>query len=291
MDEIQFNTTGSLEKKAFFYFSGCTIDLSDDEQQIAPGCVMGQSRLLKWEDTDDFMARGVWGDYAGQERIVVQRCSLHPNHILRSRLTRTDIDLFGGQIYCEFIPTNYSGAIVTSTLRDQIAQSGALGCHFSEVAVNVSHPARANLRLHRISGNTAFLERPKILPKGRPNHCPDCGTAPLICPACAYQEFVCSKCSKRLMLGGPLDYLEKHGIPYHIQDRPPEGKVFDGASWSGDDVMESPNHELIVTRRFVDFLLAIHVGPFVALPIQIWTDGMSKQQREWLERAKKPLGC
>jgi len=58
--------------------------------------------------------------------------------------------------------------------------------------------------------------------------------------------------------------------------------VLEGHLWDGSDFF---SHMRVVTKRVVNWLLAIHAVPFIATPIPVDISKMSDVQLAWLEEA------
>lgn len=113
------------------------------------------------------------------------------------------------------------------------------------------------------------------------NACPFCGFGPIVCDVCGHLQNDCPSCG---------DYIFKPneaGKPgLEMLPSPESRKIIAGCLWDGSDAICGRRNTVgFVTRRFVDFLLAVEAAPFYATPVAVCVDGMSKEQLRWLDQA------
>ena len=118
--------------------------------------------------------------------------------------------------------------------------------------------------------------------QGAPNACPFCGFGPIVCNKCGHLQDYCPECG---------DYMFKPndaGIPgLHMEREDESQSIVAGQFWDGSDAICSRDYSVgFVTRRFVEFLIAIKAEPFYAMQIAVCVDGMSREQLSWLDQAK-----
>ena len=116
-----------------------------------------------------------------------------------------------------------------------------------------------------------------------PNACPFCGFKPLVCEACGYVVGDCPQCDEYPFKANAA------GVPgIEMASGNNSRLIIDGQFWDGSDMVCGRNQyrDRVVTRRFVEWLLAIDAAPFVALPIPVCVDGMTADQVDMLEKAR-----
>ena len=183
----------------------------------------------------------------------------------------------------------YPRMLVQKPFWEELKQTGLLGlsAFAVEVASNEAEiPKPPELWLVQPRGHQVGR---RWIVRGKPNHCPggeDHG--PVACPGCGQIILNCLTCGRDT--SAIPSYHQGEGddrlVLCALKDR--ETWVLDGSHWDGSDFCQSM-YAAIGTHRLVDYLLRKHAAPFIATPALVWTDGMSKQQLAWLERAKKPL--
>lgn len=174
-------------------------------------------------------------------------------------------------------------------------------------------------RLAKVTAPAPFFEllfmgrsclSPRVISPNTANRCPWCGRGPLSCSECGEwfgrQFRHCHRCRRDVFAseceGSQLTRKEWHDFPDAlVAPIPPESKPkfgsllrfsddspissVDPARWDGSDFFSGN----IVTRRVVDWLLSLHVRPFIAKPIAVDVLNISDTDRERLERAKRPV--
>ena len=100
------------------------------------------------------------------------------------------------------------------------------------------------------------------------NRCAYCGRAPVQCPECGTTDVPCPSCGgwPFAAVGSATPEQVAAGVILHDPDA--SRGVIDPRRWDGSDWLPS-----CVTRRTVDFLLSIHLWPFVAAPLPTWWKG------------------
>ena len=70
-----------------------------------------------------------------------------------------------------------------------------------------------------------------------------------------------------------------------LTDPEAERDVVDPRRWDGSDYMDGG----VATRRFLDYLLSIHLWPFVAVPLPTLVEGLTDDELAKLDRARRPV--
>ena len=285
MIDITYDKSGKCIAGLFYELSGATQDPSPMrdarkwKNTVASSPLADPTLLQRRADED-----GLYVQVGVEDRTDEYLCPVSQSHPTGQTNQQIYVVMFGrGPLY-EFLPLDHTGPLVTNEFATRLRGRHITGLKLTTVPV-LESDSRYPKTVCRLSGKTALWERPLRLRDGLKNQCPLCGHSPLICPGCGFRDNPCGNC-KGLAITGIKMSGEKP--PLLAEATPVEGPILNGSTWSGDDACRWGG-ALIVTRRVVDWLVSLHVGPFIALPIQVWTDGMSKQQREWLERAKTPL--
>ena len=128
---------------------------------------------------------------------------------------------------------------------------------------------------------TPCLRRRKFT--GGPNACPFCGFKPLACDSCGHIPDDCPQCDEY-----PFK-TNAAGVPgIELGAGNMSGSIIDGQRWDGSDMICGRNQlrDLVVTRRFVEWLLAIDAAPCVATPLPVCVDGMTADQIKMLTKAR-----
>jgi hypothetical protein len=63
----------------------------------------------------------------------------------------------------------------------------------------------------------------------------------------------------------------------------PPDLVLEGARWDGSDLISSHSNITFISKRMFDWIVSVHAGPLMARPVKFCTDGMSHEQKRWLE--------
>lgn len=118
--------------------------------------------------------------------------------------------------------------------------------------------------------------------EGAPNVCPFCWFGTVVCSECGYLQNDCLKCGDYIFTANDLG---KPGLEMlRGRDNP---KIVEGRLWDGSDAICGRSYRIgFVTRRLVEFLLAVHAAPFMATPVAVCVDGMSAEQRRLLKRCQ-----
>lgn len=190
----------------------------------------------------------------------------------------------------QFDAVHYAiGGFVASA--KSVGLTGLTGRRFKKVYVSRSVESKYG-NDKRFTGVSALVCDSRLKTKplrvvGAANRCPYCKKGSLVCEECGDFNFSCRHCEKELLVSRnqksdprPV-FLADHRGPY----------VLRGSSWSGADFCGAtyPFESLLLTRRALDWLLATHAEPFRYRPCRVAVEGMTKQQLEWLDRARRPL--
>lgn len=118
--------------------------------------------------------------------------------------------------------------------------------------------------------------------EGAPNVCPFCGFGTIVCSECGYVQDDCLKCGDFVFKPNDSGKPGLRMLPG--RDNP---EIVEGRLWDGSDAICGRSYRIgFVTRRLVEFLLAVHAAPFMATPVAVCVDGMSAEQRRLLKRCQ-----
>ena len=117
------------------------------------------------------------------------------------------------------------------------------------------------------------------------DRCPYCGRAPVRCPGCGESITPCPNCGQHAFAGLHSATPEELAAGVILIDPEQTFDVVDPRRWDGTDYMPPG----IATRRFVDFLLSLHVWPFVAVPLPTLVEGLSEADLAKLDAARRPV--
>lgn len=215
-------------------------------------------------------------------------CPVSPDHVTHSMYKAFEVDLSGGARVGDILPEFSGNVVLSAPFAEKLKNSGLSGFDLLPATITVNQawgrddgegPPLFHLR---------FLGRECQRPRkvvGVPNVCPFCGAGPLICPECGYEVSLCPKCDNDTRI---LSSVHKGAGDKRLRmaAEPKAGEVLDGSRWDGSDFFGSS----YVTRRTVDWLLAVHAAPFYAQPVRVCIDDMSDEQRKLLEQARQPVG-
>ena len=275
----EFRTDDSGELVFGYFYEFCTY-FSNDEVPPNP-----TGWFFKHRHFDSGRKYYSYADVVDSEEKRIYDCPLNPEHKTESRLLSVTVDVYAG-ILAPFISCP-DVCLVTDELAEQLAASKLKGASIVPAEVNVSYQFEGKESVHGVyfSGRRNCIAQ-GIFPKSS-DRCPFCGFKPILCPACANRNDICPSCRKSTMASrhfhnGPLDPRIK------IIQRPREGDVIDPARWDGSDFFGGFLRGYI-TRRAVDFLLSVDAKPFCAQPVRARIDHLTKEQRERLEEARRPI--
>ena len=216
------------------------------------------------------------------------RCSDHTDHVTGVEYADVRYRIHTSGRLADFIQ-DMNEANLTGLVRGEFAAklrgSGLTGFRLERAAPEKPKDAATGVDLHMLNHVGRNCQRPASI-RLAPNACPHCGYAPLICPACGYQAQPCPQCE-----GLAFASRKRHKGPGDkrlITDRPAGfyPQILDGGRWDGSDFIDGR----FITKRALDWLLSIHAAPFFAEPVLVCIDGMSDEQKKWLERAKRLVG-
>ena len=117
------------------------------------------------------------------------------------------------------------------------------------------------------------------------NLCPYCRRGPAVCPGCGYANNPCPACGKMPVRHVKHTTAEEKAAGVVLFDTPYDDRLVDPRRWDGSDYMGGD----LVTRRFIDFLLSLHVWPFVAAPVPTLVEGLTKDELAKLDHARRPV--
>ena len=119
--------------------------------------------------------------------------------------------------------------------------------------------------------------------RGGANACPFCGFKPLVCESCGYIPDDCPQCDEYPFKANAAG-IQGIELVTGRMSRP----IVEGDRWDGSDLICGRNRarDLVVTRRFVEWLLAIDAAPFVATPLPVCVDRMTADQIRNLAKAQ-----
>jgi len=121
-----------------------------------------------------------------------------------------------------------------------------------------------------------------------PNACPQCGHEPLICAERGLEPYACPECAFVFSVA-ESQHLGEGDLRLKARGTPPPSMILEGRRWDGSDFIAAGGWNFI-TKRVLDWLLAIHAAPFYVRPARICVDGMTDEQLRQLDEATKPIG-
>ncbi|MEX0715648.1 MAG: hypothetical protein WD066_03640 [Planctomycetaceae bacterium] len=196
----------------------------------------------------------------------------------------TLMDLGGGAVVSEFIPSCSDLCVVSESFAIRSRATRLTGMDFFPMVINVNQSATEETGAPNLLGlefaGRVWL-RPYIL-VDKPNACPFCGDGPIICDNCWHVDDRCDACGERTVVG-PTGNVASGSLVMQLQ--PDEGYILQGKSWDGRDFVQARGHKF-VTARALHWLCVAHARPFWARPARVWTDGMTDEQYRWMERAR-----
>lgn len=219
------------------------------------------------------------------------RCPEYPSHVTEHEVDSARYRVFEEGRLAAFIIDMSEGGIISQAVSGRFAAklqaSGLTGCSLVQAEPARKKDTATGVDLHILNFIGRGCQRPESV-RGAANACPYCGNSPLVCPACGDQANPCSRCQQITITlqewhEGPSD--KKLTTGNHATDDfvPP---ILEGARWDGSDFI----YPYFITKRALDWLLSVHAAPFYAKPAVVCIDGMSDEQKKWLERAKRLVG-
>lgn len=243
--------------------------------------------------TDEELAEQGKGNYLVGDLFATadaeHKCDQSPLHRTKSRWRKPVIELRHGPAFSEVIPLPHSGSafVVTQWLRNRLVNESFKGfeCVRAETSGTANTPRNEPVWVVNFLGERCI--RPLRLVGNASNLCYQCGTGPVVCPSCGQIAWKCPKCDGHPVV--PSDSVsEKSPGVLRVQDlkeRIPN--IIEGYQWDGSDFITGGwmfSGHGIVTRRVVDWLLSIHVTPFIAEPVVVDVSQMSAAQLKELAR-------
>ena len=230
------------------------------------------------------------------------RCPVDPAHVLVQEVTTLRFAFVrAGEL--PPVIADYISPVVRRAVADRLAAADLRGLGFCPVdvtdwAFNYSDE-EACRAMKAAAGGAANLRH--LFPKGGPvhpkttvrppagNRCVYCGRAPVACPGCGWADRFCPQCGREPVRGArdvtpeevEAGVIVSHITPLALQ----QTGVIDPRRWDGSDYMAGG----VATRRFLDYLLSIHLWPFVAVPLPTLVEGLSKEELIKLDRARRPV--
>ncbi len=216
-----------------------------------------------------------------QDSVEIKDCPANPSHVALSYFSAVRGDARGYSRLSTFVESTYGMLAVSKELY---------------LRLDALKPKKARLDLFKIIVNQSDLPTPEVWAlqflgriRKRPpklidtaNECPNCHRGKIVCESCGLLIMSCENCGEQMHIHedvhkGPGDKR----IPY-ARDRK---MVVEGKTWDGSDLVQG----CYASKRFIDWLLRIHAAPFYAKPVYFCVDGMSDQQKKWLDDLQKPF--
>jgi hypothetical protein len=216
-------------------------------------------------------------------------CPVDNKHVTRNVWTECVADFLGGEHVSQFVPDEFGDLyfMISEALAAAIRKQPLRGVDLRPIKFNVNQSDQPEPELFAWQFTGKNCCRILFVAGGK-NQCPFCGNAPVICPGCGdWPNQPCKKCKKMTLC--PQEDL--HADPKLIRfdaERPDLQIILEGSKWDGADCIRNHGRQL-ASKRVVDWLVKREASPLVAVPVRFCTDGMSDQQKKWLEEAISPV--
>ena len=232
----------------------------------------------------------------GSSRTPALRCPVDPAHVLTERtgLYRFDFITYG--ILPPIIARGMA-PVVRREVADRLLATDLSGIGVCPVEVTSWGSGLAKTvhkKFREATDGGADLRH--IYPEGRDpsfrgtieppgaDRCPHCGRRPACCPGCDKPYTPCPDCGGRLFHSVADAPPEDRAAGLILIDTDASRNVVDPRRWDGSDYLHG-----VATRRFVDYLLSIHLWPFVAVPLPTLAEGLTDEELAKLDRARRPV--
>jgi hypothetical protein len=284
MPQIVVDRSGELRKGTFYQFNvpfedEPVVESPTAEWIVVPRTPRGDELTLSGKETYTWieMTSG-W-----EHRVETKDCPADKEHVTHQYFKKMRGEKMGGKRLSPFIPSDSNQIVLSEALYDQIAPLKLRGARIDLLDLRDHHTDA------KITGfwSLQFVGKTKLrLPKfvDVPNRCPHCHKSKIICESCGHWSAYCSACEKQMVII-ETKHLGKTDPRLAFEDGldPILGKT-----WDGSDLVQARGRNF-ASKRFIDWLLRIHAAPFYAEPVWFCVDGMSDQQKKWLDDLQKPF--
>ncbi len=212
-----------------------------------------------------------------------RRCAQVSDHVTEEEVLRASYRVEDRGRLADFIE-NVAASWIPTVISGTLQDSKLTGYRLGKLEPERPRDVVEGDHLHVLNFVGRNCQRPASIRRAR-NACPHCGAAPLVCQACGYEANPCAHCNEETITFRGLH--RGAGDKRLFTDRP-DGfvpRILDGKRWDGSDFIYFD----FITKRALDWLLSLHAAPFFAEPAMFCTDGMTDEQKKWLERAKRPV--
>lgn len=215
----------------------------------------------------------------------LHECPISPQHVTGGIVKEFSL-LVCGDYFAPVIPYSQWFLVTEKTARS-LEASGLSGIEFIRATSVGTQSQTLGQAVFTLRGTGKARLRPPVIVPDSANFCTSCNYGPIVCQWCGYEYYDCPQCNKRCVITpdestGPDDT--------RIVDRRERGfpPIVEPESWNGKDFCSEGGLPL-VTHRAVEYLMAIRAGPSYAEPCLVDLAALDEEQRERLERIKKPI--
>ena len=190
-------------------------------------------------------------------------------------------------------PWGYAGCalFLRHDVAEEILDAGFTGAELVRASISWSHEPYQDA--DEFSGISLFVEEEEwpelvlVCENPSDNRCPYCGQTPLWCERCGDGQWgrTCWRCEEEVHFR--WDETPPLSWPGFVKTRESVSEVhpIDLRKWSGQDILRWYIDWPVVSRRLMLWLKERGYGPFVALPLNAYAEGLSAEQERLLERA------
>ncbi|WP_437205103.1 hypothetical protein [Planctomicrobium sp. SH664] len=274
--------SGDLRTGYFYRWYAMTFDVDLD----IPFNLTRQQALRRGVIIRPALAQGtavyqVRGEDVLESRVLFE-CPEDSRHEPVTVDIRADAEL-AGDVLNPLVP-GYGARCVDSIMSEQLLKCGLIRERPTRLEIEFNQSAIDNPEIYMLISEAPNPAKPSIVDPPSENRCPFCGYGPLVCSTCGDIMVCCFQCEK--ITSQTRYYRKGKEDPTVLEDKFPHlDVVMDPRRWSGSHYMT----ECIITKRFLDWLLAAGACPFVATPLRTDVRGLTESEWSHLKTAQAPL--
>lgn len=284
MGKIVLDRNGELRNRMFYRFN---VQFNDDlsperpspEWMIAP----------RIPTNDDLIDAGEAGYLRieelpkSEDRVEIKDCPNDPTHVMHLYYKTTRGDASGYNRLSPFVETSGLFFAISRELYSRLNALNVKGARLDPIKIIVNQSGLKNPEVWALQFvGTSKKRLPRFIDAA--NACPHCGKNKIVCEGCGYWNSRCLSCSKMMVR---TQDEQNDGKMLLLEERPFRA-IIEGSGWDGSDLIQV-NGRKFASKRFIDWLLRIHAAPFYAEPVYFCVDGMSDEQKKWLDDLQKPF--